>query len=594
MATILVIDASASVRETLRIVLGHEHEVAVARSLDEPAARGGCDVVVLGLPPRPRDDRALGSALTQLAPKAPLLLLHAASDVEQSALVPHQVPVEFLAKPFDAYGVRARVRTLLGARRPSAVVAEPVPDAGRWREFPFVSHAAAAVMRQIATADLPVTLIYGEPGTGTAAVARAMHDARERRGPWLALAGGRLAPGELSRRLSAADGIATVYVSDVEQASEEIQGEMWELIEDQRRQVSPTVRLILGAREDLGALAATARFRSELAYALTTLPITLLPLRERAGDVAALVEVVTRVLSRRLRLGAVRYAPAALDRLRDYLWFGNVAELEAVVMRTLVLRRPAVVEADDLVFLPEDVDRALLARTDVSPVLAAPTSSTVPAIQGLDLEVVLGELAHELKNPMVTIKTFAQHLDSVLADPEVRERFSALTTEAIGRMDDLLETLLDFARFRAPTRRPVDVQALLDRALDEQRDALALRHVTVERNGARAGMVDADEQQMLFAFRSLCRGLVTDLVPHTPLTVRAGGRGAVEMQLQAGSSTAARLAAWVDSPNGASETPPLTWALAAALVERNGGVVRVRREDSGSTIVRIEWSQPNG
>jgi len=594
MATILVIDASASVRETLRIVLGHEHEVAVARSLDEPAPRGGCDVLVLGLPPRPRDDRALGSALARLAPEAPLLLLHAASDVEQSALVPHQVPVEFLAKPFDAYGVRARVRTLLGARRPSAVVAERVPDAARWLEFPFVSHAAAAVLKQIATADLPVRLIYGEPGTGTAAVARAMHDARARRGTWLALAGGRLALGELSRRVSAADGLATVYVADVDQASDEIQGEIGELLEEQRRQASPSLRLIVGAREDLGALAANGRFRSELSYALTTLPVTLLPLRERADDVAALVEVVTRELCRRLRLGDVRYAPAALDRLRDYLWFGNVSELEAVVMRTLVLRRPVLVEPDDLVFLPEDVGRAVLVQTEASPALAAPPSSAVPVLQGLDLEVVLGELAHELKNPMVTIKTFAQHLDSVLADPEVRARFSALTTEAIDRMDDLLETLLDFARFRAPARRPVDVQALLDRALDEQRDALALRHVTVDRNGARAGMVDADEHQMLFAFRSLCRGLVTDLVPHSPLTVRAAGRGVVEMHLRTEPSTAARLAAWVDPPNGGSETPPLTWALAAALVERNGGALRVRREDDGGTVVRVEWSQPNG
>jgi signal transduction histidine kinase len=53
------------------------------------------------------------------------------------------------------------------------------------------------------------------------------------------------------------------------------------------------------------------------------------------------------------------------------------------------------------------------------------------------LEVLLGELAHELRNPMVTIKTFAQHLDSVLDDPEVRARFAALTGEAITRMDTL-------------------------------------------------------------------------------------------------------------------------------------------------------------
>ncbi len=318
----------------------------------------------------------------------------------------------------------------------------------------------------------------------------------------------------------------------------------------------------------------------------------MLPLRERTEDLAALVDMVTRDCCRRLRLDPAQYTSAALDRLRDYLWFGNVAELEAVVTRTLVLRRPGIVEADDLVFLPEHVGRVAVARAEAVPARVEPTSALVPTLRGLDLEVMLGELAHELKNPMVTIKTFAQHLDSVLADPEVRARFSALTTEAIDRMDGLLETLLDFARFRTPARRPVDVQALLDRALDEQRDALALRHVIVERNGTRAGMVDADEQQLLFAFRSLCRGLVTDLVPHTPLTVRAAGRGSVEMQLRTEPSTAARLAAWVDPSGDAGETPPLTWALAAALVERNGGALRVRRDDGGATVVCVEWPQP--
>jgi signal transduction histidine kinase len=190
---------------------------------------------------------------------------------------------------------------------------------------------------------------------------------------------------------------------------------------------------------------------------------------------------------------------------------------------------------------------------------------------------------------MVTIKTFAQHLDGVLADPEARTRFSALTADAVARMDDLLETLLDFARFRAPAPRPIDVQALLERAVDEQTDALARRHVTVERNGVRAGVVDADEQQVLFAFRSLCRGVVPDLVPHSPLTIRGGGAGVVEMGLRAEPSTAARLTKWVEPSRGEDETPPLAWALAAALIERNGGALQVRKDDGGGTVVRMEW-----
>ena len=44
------------------------------------------------------------------------------------------------------------------------------------------------------------------------------------------------------------------------------------------------------------------------------------------------------------------FTDRALDRLANYLWFGNLAELEAVLARTLALCRDAVIDADDLLF----------------------------------------------------------------------------------------------------------------------------------------------------------------------------------------------------------------------------------------------------
>jgi signal transduction histidine kinase len=147
-----------------------------------------------------------------------------------------------------------------------------------------------------------------------------------------------------------------------------------------------------------------------------------------------------------------------------------VAELEAVLTRTLTLHRPTVVEAEQLVFLPEAAAVAVAERTTIAPAVGRPTVAplgSTEALAGLDLEVVLGELAHELRNPMVTIKTVAQHLDGLLADSEARARFSVLMAEAVGRMDGLLETLLDFARFRAPLAQSVDIEKVLDRVLAE-------------------------------------------------------------------------------------------------------------------------------
>ena len=552
-----------------------------------PAARM---TAVLGLPARPRDDRAFGAEVERALPGVPVLLLHAAREIDAGTLIPPDVPVEFLRKPFDAYAVRARVRTLLDAR-PDHPSEDGRRKAARRRlEFPFLSHAAAAVVRRALMADLPVVLLRGEPGTGAATVAGALHVVRGTRGTFAMLDATPLVRGGLA---PAAAGATTLYVAHLDRASADVQAEVLRLVEECSAE-GATRRLIVGAESDLCELAAAGRFSSELAYAASALPIALAPLRDRADDVPALVATITADLCIRLRLDAVTYRPAALERLRHYLWFGNVAELEAVLTRTLTLHRPSVVEAEQLVFLPEAAAQAVAERTaapaSVGPPTVAPLGST-DALAGLDLEVVLGELAHELRNPMVTIKTVAQHLDGILADPEARARFSVLMAEAVGRMDGLLETLLDFARFRAPLAQAVDVEKVLDRILDEQSEDLGRRHVRVERNGSGVGIVRADEAQVSFALRSLCRGLVPDLVPHTTLAVRGAAPGVLELRVRADPSVAARLTSWVEPhANGATETPPLAWALAAALLERNGGALTVCKGDAETTLIRVTWT----
>lgn len=589
MASILVVDGSASVRETLRIVLGTEHAVEAIPSLDAlPVDLARPDLVVLGVPPHPRDDRALEASLARALHDVPLLLLPSAADVDLQRLVAPHVRVEVLAKPFDGHAIRRGVRMLL---RSAAGAASPGDGGAAERQFletPFLPRAGAALVRNVLSADVRVIGLEGEIGTGAARVAHALHLARGRRGPYVTLDAARTTPGTLARRIADAGGTmgATVFVANLDGADQLVQSDVALLVERAQNDVDGA-HVIASHAADLAEAVADGRFAGELAYAVTTVPIHLTPLRDRPEDIPALVDMITGELCARFRLEPVGFQPAAIERLQHYLWFGNVVELEAVIARTIVVHRPSMVEAEQILFLPESTPRATAVPiATVAPSAAA--ASHGDGLAGLDLEVVLGELAHELRNPMVTIKTFAQHLDSVLADPEVRARFATLTTEAIGRMDELLETLLDFARFRKPTLRAVDVQQLLNRALDEYGEELQRRHVDVERNGVGAAPLEVDESQVLFAFRSLCRGLVPDLTAHTVLKVRGAERG-VELQVRTDASIAARLATWVDGAARDGETPPLMWALAAALLERNGATLAVRKGDAESTVIRVEW-----
>jgi len=600
MKAILVIDPSPSIRETLRIVLGSEHHVSLAPSWDLAASPTPPALVILGLPPAPRNDRAARDALMHVAPDAPLLLLNAPADVDVRELTSPGRIIDFLPKPFDAYALRARVRALLA---PSARPRPPAAAAEHYRyyvEYPFLPTTVAAVARHAIAVDVPV-LFSGERGTGALEIARALHFFSGCTGPFTVLAARRLEPEALARRLMPAttemvDG-GTLYLEEVHETPAAVQHELLAVARgDLLPDTGLPVRILSSTSDDLEARVARGDLLPDLAHILGTLPLPLPPLRERAADIPALVERVSARLATRLRLEPVTYTTAALERLTRYLWFGNLAELEAVIGRTLAFHRPRMVEPEHLIFFPRDaltVGSARAPRLEPHPALTAGASSAAPTVStasgGLNLEVLLGELAHELRNPMVTVKTFAQHLDSILDDPEVCARFSGLASEAITRMDALLETLLDFARFRAPIRRPTDLAILLDRALAEHAQELGRRSVRVEHNGASSSTVDVDEAQIFFAFRSLLTGLVHDLVPHEPLRVAVTETGALELRVRAERATAERLATYVEEAPGkpAAETPPLPFVLASVLIRRNGGTLEVRSGATDTTTITV-------
>ena len=81
-----------------------------------------------------------------------------------------------------------------------------------------------------------------------------------------------------------------------------------------------------------------------------------------------------------------------------------------------------------------------------------------------ELELIIAELAHELKNPMVTIKTFSENLEQLLNDPGLRDKFVGLTRDAIDRMDGFLEELLRFSRYAEPKVQNLSLRQALKHA----------------------------------------------------------------------------------------------------------------------------------
>lgn len=106
-------------------------------------------------------------------------------------------------------------------------------------------------------------------------------------------------------------------------------------------------------------------------------------------------------------------------------------------------------------------------------------------------------MAHEIKNPLVSIKTFAQLLPERYQDSDFRETFSNLIGHEIDRIDSLVNQLLRFARPAKPLLRPVHVHTVLEKSLQLVGHRLYQKEIKLTRSWqADVDTIRADADQL--------------------------------------------------------------------------------------------------
>lgn len=106
-------------------------------------------------------------------------------------------------------------------------------------------------------------------------------------------------------------------------------------------------------------------------------------------------------------------------------------------------------------------------------------------------------MAHEIKNPLVSIKTFAQLLPERYHESDFRDTFSGLIVHEIDRIDSLVNQLLRFARPAKPLLRPMHVHEILEKTLRLVQHRLYQKEIKVTRRwDASLDTIRADSDQM--------------------------------------------------------------------------------------------------
>jgi len=218
------------------------------------------------------------------------------------------------------------------------------------------------MVRKVAPLDSPV-LLLGETGVGKEVVANVIHTvSRRRTGPYIRVNCGAIPEylvdselfghergaftGAISRkrgRFERAHG-GTILLDEIGELTMSAQVRLLRVLQHKEIErvggtkfVPVDIRTITATHQNLEAMVLSKRFREDLFYRLNVFPILIPPLRERKGDIPALVHHFINRKSKDMGLHhPLELAPGSLDHLIDYDWPGNVRELENMVERALI------------------------------------------------------------------------------------------------------------------------------------------------------------------------------------------------------------------------------------------------------------------
>jgi DNA-binding NtrC family response regulator len=335
----------------------------------ELARAAAFDAIVSDLKMPKLDGLGLLRALGDKGEPPPFIMITAHGSVRDAVEAMSLGAADFIEKPFDLAELEFKVERAIeeAAGRPITPPAGGHLLPGLVGSAPQLAEVADIVTRA-ARSTVPV-LVLGESGTGKELVARAVHELSSRKdGAFLAVHAGALAQGVLESelfghekgaftgadqqrkgRFETADG-GTLFLDELGEIPPSVQVKLLRVLQDKTfervggsQPVRSDVRLVCATNRNLREMVREGTFREDLFYRVNVVTVTLPPLRERAGDIPALVQ---HFLARE---GSKLIVPEdVMARLQHYHWPGNVRELDNLIRRCVALARGDELRVEDL------------------------------------------------------------------------------------------------------------------------------------------------------------------------------------------------------------------------------------------------------
>jgi DNA-binding NtrC family response regulator len=218
----------------------------------------------------------------------------------------------------------------------------------------------------VAGTDQPV-LVTGETGVGKELVARSLHDASGRKGPFIPvnIAGledqmftdtlfghckGAFTGADVTREglIAKASG-GTLFLDEIGDLSPSSQIKLLRLLQEQEYYPlgsdipkKSDARILVATNKDLVHMTEESTFRKDLYYRLKSHHVTIPPLRERLEDIPVLLDYFLDEASKTMNKTRPTYPVQLLDYLAAYAFPGNIRELKAVILNAVACHQKGV------------------------------------------------------------------------------------------------------------------------------------------------------------------------------------------------------------------------------------------------------------
>lgn len=317
--------------------------------------------------------------LKRLKPEIPVILITAFGSIETAIEAMRRGAFHYIVKPFKLTDIMVHAeRALEHARlkRENVTLKQEIQKSKQMGAVLGKSAGMKAVfdlVERVAQATANV-LITGESGTGKEMVAREIHNLGPRKSkPFVAINCTAIpetlleselfghAKGSFTGAIQKKRGLfeeaegGTLFLDEIGDMDPSLQSKLLRVIQEKKvRAVGDNiakpvdVRIIAATHKDLKAAIKEGRFREDLFYRLSVIPIVIPPLRSRKDDIPLLAEHFLKKYSKSNASPVTHFTKRALKKLMDMKWEGNVRELENIIERAVVLATQPMIDDKDI------------------------------------------------------------------------------------------------------------------------------------------------------------------------------------------------------------------------------------------------------